>query len=82
VPAIPPGRLLVVIVSGGALNATVAVADFVVSAALVAVTVTELEPETVAGAVYSPLAEIVPIDGFSVHVTAVFPVLATEAVNC
>ena len=61
---------------------TVALAVFVPSAALVAITVTELAMDTVAGAVYRPLVEIVPTAGFSDHVTAVFVVPETVAANC
>jgi len=50
VPAVPPGRLLVVICTGG-IRVTVAEADLVVSATLAAVTVTELVDEIVSGAV-------------------------------
>jgi hypothetical protein len=37
---------------------------------------------TFTGAVYNPLAEIVPIAGIAVQVTAVLLVLVTVAVNC
>ena len=57
-------------------------AVLVESAVLVAVTVTELEAEIVAGAVYKPLVEIVPTAGFSDQVTAVLVVPKTVAVNC
>jgi hypothetical protein len=50
VPAVPPGRLIVVIWTGG-IKVTVAEADLVVSATLVAVTVTGLVGVIVAGAV-------------------------------
>lgn len=78
----PSGRVLVVIVSGGGANEIMAAADFVLSAALVAVTVTEVADETVVGAEYSPALEIVPTAGFSDHVTVVFVVPVTAAVNC
>ena len=65
-----------------ALNVIVALAVFVASAALIAVTITELELEIVAGAVYKPLVEIVPTAGFSDHVTAVFVAPETVAANC
>jgi hypothetical protein len=61
----------------GALTVTVAEADLVVSAALVAVTVS-VPP--VLGAVYKPLEEIVP--PVADQVTAVFAVPVTMAVNC
>jgi hypothetical protein len=66
----------------GATSDTVEVAVFVVSATLMAVTVTALELDTVEGAVYNPLVEIVPTAGFSDHVTAVFVAPETVAVNC
>jgi hypothetical protein len=79
---VPPGRVLVVIVSGGGVSAITAVADFVLSAALVTVTVTKVADKTVAGAEYSPPLEIVPTAGLADHVTAVFVVPVTAAVNC
>jgi len=62
----------------------VAVPIAVLLAALVAVTVTVCAVVTVAGAAYSPLLLIVPapVAGLSVHVTAVFVLLVTVAVNC
>ena len=53
----------------GATRLTVAVADFVGSATLVAVTVTVCEVVTIAGAVYNPAALIVPTLGVRVQVT-------------
>jgi hypothetical protein len=76
---------LMVIVTGGAVTVTAALADFVVSATLVAVT--ECAP-AVAGAVYSPVAETVPtaalppITVSTDQVTAVFVVPVTDAWNC
>ena len=61
---------------------TVALADFVESAMLVAVTVTVWEPGIEAGAVYRPAEEIVPTDGLIDQVTAVLLVPKTVAVNC
>lgn len=67
---------------------TTADADFVLSALEVAVTVTLAGLGGVAGAVYSPVVEIVPQAApeqplpLTVHVTAVFEVFATDAVNC
>jgi hypothetical protein len=63
------------------LSVTVAVADFVVSAADVAFTLAVETLVTLAGAVYKPLAESVPKP---VHdqVTAVLAVPVTVAVNC
>jgi hypothetical protein len=61
---------------------TVAVEDLLVSAWLVAVTVTVCWAEIVAGAVYSPDVLIVPTPaGLIVHVTAVLA-LFVVAVNC
>jgi hypothetical protein len=56
-----------------------ALADFVVSATLVAVRTTLVVFVTV-GAVYRPLEETVPTE--AVQVTAVFEVFVTVAVNC
>ena len=64
-------------VGGGSVTVTDAVADFVVSATLVARTVNV--PAT-AGAVYKPAVETVP--PVADHVTAVFEVPVTVAVNC
>jgi hypothetical protein len=83
-PANASGRTCVVIVStdtGGVAGVTVTLADadLVPSAALVAVivTVTEL---LVAGAVKRPEAEMLP--WVAIHFTAVLLVLVTLAVNC
>ena len=58
--------------------------DFVVSAMLVAVTITVCALVTFAGAVYSPVALMLspPEEPLIAHVTAVFVVLLTVAVNC
>lgn len=75
------------ILAGGTI-ATVAVADLVGSAALVAVMVTVAGEGAVAGAAKSPLEEMVPQvaplqpDPETVQVTAVFDVPVTEAINC
>ena len=61
---------------------TLAVAVLLVSATLVAVTVTVCGLLSVAGAVYRPALEIVPTAGLTDHVTAVFVVPVTAAVNC
>ena len=61
---------------------TAAVAALVLSAELVAVTVTVCADVIDAGAVYRPLVEMVPTDGLIAHVTAVFEDPETEAVNC
>src|SRR5271165_6898190 len=63
-------------------SVTAALADLVVSAALVAVMVTVCEEEIVAGAVYKPLADSVPTGGLMLQVTAVLLVPVTVAVNC
>jgi hypothetical protein len=74
--------VLVVIVSGGGVSKITAVADFELSATLVAVSVTDVADKTVAGAEYRPALEIVPAAGFTDHVTAIFVVPITAAVNC
>jgi hypothetical protein len=66
---------------------TLAEADFVGSAALVALTVTDAEEGTLIGATYNPLAEIVPHtapmqpEPLTVHVTPVFEVPLKLAVK-
>jgi hypothetical protein len=66
------------IVTGG-VSVTVAVADLVASATLVAFTVTVWELVIEVGAVYRPAAVILPTSGLSDQVTAVLPVLVTVA---
>jgi hypothetical protein len=72
----------------GYVSDTVAEADFVLSAWLVAVTVTEPELGTKSGAVYRPVEEIVPAVVLpptvllTDHVTLVLLVLLTVAANC
>jgi hypothetical protein len=65
-------------------TSTLAVANFVGSATLVAVI--ETEPEgTRPGALYKPLSEIEPTSPggpLTIHVTAVLPLFSTEAENC
>jgi hypothetical protein len=61
---------------------TVAVADLVLSATDVALTVTVCELVTEVGAVYRPVVEIAPTVGEIVHVTCVLPEPETVAVNC
>lgn len=66
---------------------TLAWADLVPSALLIALTTTDVDEETVAGAVYRPLVDTVPAPfppamSATVHVTAVFVVPETFAVNC
>ena len=67
---------------------TDALADFVVSACEIAVTVTVAGVGTAEGAAYSPAAVTVPMvefpptTPFTCHVTAVLLVPPTEAVNC
>jgi hypothetical protein len=68
-------------VAGGA-RAMLALADLVVSAALVALTVTVCGLEIDAGVVYKPLLEIVPTAGLKDQVTPVLVVPLTAAVNC
>src|SRR5215471_3987744 len=72
-----PGAMETVI--GGA-SVTVAVPALVGSATLVAVTVTDCVPEMVAGAVKSPVAEMVPT-GLADQVTAVLLLPVTVAEN-
>jgi hypothetical protein len=66
----------------GGTTVTLAVAFLVASATLVAVTVTVCGLPSVAGAEYRPALEIVPAAGFTDHVTAIFVVPITAAVNC
>ena len=63
-------------------RSTVAVAEMLVSATLVARTVTVCGVAIVAGAVYNPVLEIVPVPGLNDHVTAVLVAFATVAENC
>ena len=63
-------------------SVTVAVAVLVESATLVAVTVTNCWPETVAGAVYSPLVVMLPTLGAIDQFTAELLVPVTVAPNC
>jgi hypothetical protein len=71
----------------GAATVTVAEADFVVSAADVALIVTAAGDGTVDGAVYTPAVEIIPTVEFppftplTLHVTAMFAVFVTAAMN-
>jgi capsular polysaccharide biosynthesis protein len=67
---------------GSGLKVMVADALLVVSATLVAVTVTACWLATVDGAVYRPAPLIVPVAGLRLHVTAVLAAFATMAVNC
>ena len=69
-----------VIDTGGGVNETTALALLVLSAALVAVTVTDCAVVTDAGAVYTPLV-MVPSAGVSVQLTAVLLVPVTLALN-
>ena len=66
----------------GGFRVIVAVPALEVSATLVAVTVTVWERAIEAGAVYTPLLEMVPTVGTNDHVTAVLALPATVAVNC
>jgi hypothetical protein len=63
-------------------SVTVAVDDFVPSATLVAITFTVCCVAIDPGAVYNPVALIVPTAALSDHVTPVFPDPVTVAVNC
>src|SRR6202171_3092898 len=69
-------------VTATGLSVTVALADLLVSATLVAVTVTVLGAAIEAGAVYRPAAEIVPALGLMVYATAGLLLPVTVAVNC
>ena len=72
-------RLIVI----GGINETVAEADFVGSAWLVAVTVTVCCDVMLAGAVYKPVALTLPTPlGLIDQVTVELVVLVTVAVNC
>jgi hypothetical protein len=66
---------------GGGVSETLAFAETPGSAMLVAVTVTVCAPRTEAGAVYRPAAEMLPTTGLSDHVTPVFDVPETAALN-
>src|SRR5579872_1346529 len=72
----------VMVGSTGGLSVTVAVADLLGSATLVAVMVTVCTLEIGAGAVYRPVKEIDPIVGLMLHVTEVLLLFVTVAVNC
>ena len=65
----------------GGVRVTVAAADFVGLATLVAFTVTVWELEIEAGAVYRPTALMLPTTGLIDQVTAVLPLLVTVAVK-
>jgi hypothetical protein len=80
-PGAPDGGERLLIVTGG-FNVTVAEALLVLSAALVAVTVTVCWLAMVAGAVYKPELLMVPVAGLKLHVTAVLLVFPTVATNC
>ena len=60
----------------------VADATWLLSAALAAVRVTEVDDEIVAGAVYSPVEPIVPTAGLIDQFTDVLLFPETVAVNC
>ena len=80
---VPPVRseadagLMLTAITGGTVTVTVAAADLVLSATLVARTV---NVPAVVGAVYRPVVETVP--PVADHVTAVLLVPVTVAVNC
>jgi hypothetical protein len=73
--------MVTVTTGAGGIKVTVALADLVGSATLVAVTVTFCWIEIDEGAVYSPADDKVPKIGFMDQVTAVFGVPVTVAVN-
>jgi hypothetical protein len=74
---------MLVIEGKGTATVTVAEADLVASAWLVAVTVTDCGLVIVDGAVYKPEELIVPVlVGFIDQLTAVLLVLVTLAANC
>jgi hypothetical protein len=60
----------------------VALADFVESATLWAVTVTVCDARTLDGATYRPPVEIVPVDGLIDQITAALLLPRTVAANC
>jgi hypothetical protein len=76
VPDCSDGAVGLIVTCTGGVIVTVAVADFVLSATLVAVTV----PVPAAPAVNRPTGEIVP--PVALHVTAVLLAFETVAVNC
>ena len=67
---------------GEGVRVTVAVSNLLESAALVALTVADCTLGIDPGAVYSPVALIVPAPEITVHVTAVFGVPVTLTPNC
>src|SRR5438552_14136399 len=89
-PGVNPPRFGAIVTEtfGAGVMVTLAVSDFVLSATEIAFTVTGFDAGTVVGAVKSPVALIVPavelppVTLFTCHVTAVFDVFATVAVNC
>ena len=68
--------------SGVGFNVTVALAVFVGSAALVAVTVIDSAASINAGAVYKPVDETVPTFGDRLHMTPELPLPVTSTLNC
>lgn len=82
VPPWPNVAVVGLIITGG-LKVTVATEDFVLSATLVAVTVTVCCDATLAGAVYSPAALTLPLPaGLIDQLTLVFADPVTVALNC
>lgn len=87
-PVESPGFSGLTLTTTAARIVAVPVPDFVGSATLVAVTVTVAGAGATAGAVNNPAGEIVPHVApaqpapFSAHVTAVFAVPVTVALNC
>src|SRR5438034_1297839 len=88
-PGVNPPRFGAIVTEtfGAGVMVTLAVSDFVLSATEIAFTVTGFDAGTVVGAVKSPVALIVPavelppVTLFTCHVTAVFDVFVTVAVN-
>src|SRR3954471_23626194 len=66
----------------GGVRLMTAVPDAVGSAALLATTVTCWLPDTIAGAVYNPVVEMLPAPPVSDHVTPPVVVPVTTALNC
>jgi len=71
-----------IVTTGGGIKLTLALADWVASATLVAVMMTLCPALIVAGAVYRPVLESAPTAGLSDQVTLVLLVPVTVAVNC
>ena len=72
----------VTVTLSGGYSVTVAVAHLAASATLVARTVNVCCVATLAGAVYSPILDIVPTLGLADHITSVFAAFDTVTENC